>query len=98
MTVGLTSAPPGTPYHRLGRNASHRWWRPLVGTLLIAGIALQATVALMTIVVVLALSFGADVNLDENSEEIFGQQQADLAVLLGTLAPAGWRRRSGCTW
>ncbi|MGC5290149.1 CPBP family intramembrane glutamic endopeptidase [Micromonospora sp. DT231] len=29
----LRTAPPGSPYHRLGRTDRHRWWRPLVGTL-----------------------------------------------------------------
>ncbi len=33
----LQMAAPGTPYHRLARTPLHRWWRPLVGTLLIAG-------------------------------------------------------------
>jgi membrane protease YdiL (CAAX protease family) len=33
-----TAAPPLSPYHRLGRTAAHRWWRPVAGTaLVIAG-------------------------------------------------------------
>jgi membrane protease YdiL (CAAX protease family) len=33
---------PGTPYHRLARNATYRWWRPVLGTLfvLVAGAVL----------------------------------------------------------
>jgi membrane protease YdiL (CAAX protease family) len=39
--------PPGTPYHRLGRTAGHRWWHPLTGTavLLVAALALAVLVA-----------------------------------------------------
>ncbi|AVT37564.1 CPBP family intramembrane glutamic endopeptidase [Plantactinospora sp. BB1] len=34
----MTTAPaPGTAYHRLARTDRHRWWRPLLGTLLILG-------------------------------------------------------------
>ncbi|GIG86773.1 CPBP family intramembrane glutamic endopeptidase [Plantactinospora endophytica] len=34
----MTTAPaPGTPYHRLARTDRHRWWRPVLGTLLILG-------------------------------------------------------------
>lgn len=29
----LRTAPPGSPYHRLGRTDRHRWWKPIVGTL-----------------------------------------------------------------
>lgn len=29
------AAPMGTPYHRLARTEQHRWWRPLIGTLLV---------------------------------------------------------------
>ncbi|WP_206024946.1 CPBP family intramembrane glutamic endopeptidase [Micromonospora zingiberis] len=31
----IRSAPAGTPYHRLARTTAHRWWRPMVGTLLV---------------------------------------------------------------
>ncbi|MFF5231381.1 CPBP family intramembrane glutamic endopeptidase [Dactylosporangium sp. NPDC000521] len=27
---------PGTPFHRLAHTAAHRWWRPVVGTLVLA--------------------------------------------------------------
>jgi membrane protease YdiL (CAAX protease family) len=44
MTIALP--PAATPYHRLARTSAHRWWRPVVGTVLVlvgsavAGIAL----------------------------------------------------------
>jgi membrane protease YdiL (CAAX protease family) len=31
----MTKPAPGTPYHRLARTAAHRWWKPLVGTVLL---------------------------------------------------------------
>ncbi|WP_433532881.1 lysostaphin resistance A-like protein [Micromonospora sp. CA-263727] len=31
----IQPAPAGTAYHRLARNPAYRWWRPLVGTLLV---------------------------------------------------------------
>src|SRR5215207_3101366 len=31
----IAQAPPATPYHRLARTAAHRWWRPVVGTLVV---------------------------------------------------------------
>ncbi|MFY1669332.1 CPBP family intramembrane glutamic endopeptidase [Plantactinospora sp. WMMB334] len=34
----MTTPPPsGTPYHRLARTDRHRWWRPLLGSLLVLG-------------------------------------------------------------
>ncbi|MDG4785809.1 type II CAAX endopeptidase family protein [Micromonospora sp. WMMD1102] len=32
-----TAPPPGTSYHRLARTDRHRWWRPLLGSLLVLG-------------------------------------------------------------
>ena len=31
----IQAAPAGTAYHRLARTAAHRWWQPIVGTLLV---------------------------------------------------------------
>jgi membrane protease YdiL (CAAX protease family) len=31
----LNAVPPLSPYHRLGRTAAHRWWRPVAGTALV---------------------------------------------------------------
>jgi uncharacterized protein len=36
MMVEDTAVVRQVPYHRLARTAQHRWWRPLVGTLLVA--------------------------------------------------------------
>ncbi|MEU0556365.1 CPBP family intramembrane glutamic endopeptidase [Dactylosporangium sp. NPDC006015] len=32
----LSLPEPGTPFHRLARTEAHRWWRPVVGTLILA--------------------------------------------------------------
>lgn len=37
------SVPVDTPYHRLARTERHRWWRPVVGTLLVLVLGLFAT-------------------------------------------------------
>ncbi|MER5220435.1 CPBP family intramembrane glutamic endopeptidase [Streptomyces flaveus] len=34
---GVIAAPAGAPYHRLARTERHRWWRPLVATLVALG-------------------------------------------------------------
>ncbi|MGH8929339.1 MAG: lysostaphin resistance A-like protein [Egibacteraceae bacterium] len=41
----LQTAAPSTPYHRLARTPLHRWWRPLVGTVVIAGFSLFLQIA-----------------------------------------------------
>ncbi|MDG4833740.1 type II CAAX endopeptidase family protein [Solwaraspora sp. WMMD1047] len=51
-------AEPGTPYHRLGRTAGHRWWQPLVGTAVVLGGAVTAIVALLSGSVVVAFATG----------------------------------------
>lgn len=34
-THRAVTSPAGTPYHQMARTERHRWWRPLVGTLLV---------------------------------------------------------------
>src|SRR3954447_11382901 len=31
----ITTPAPATPFHRLARTAAHRWWRPVVGTVMV---------------------------------------------------------------
>jgi membrane protease YdiL (CAAX protease family) len=38
---------PGIPFHRLARTAKHRWWRPVVGTLVLLGAGLAALIAVI---------------------------------------------------
>ncbi|WP_328412376.1 CPBP family intramembrane metalloprotease [Streptomyces violaceus] len=55
MTSALPPGPDGLPYHRLGHlTGRHRWWRPLVGTLLFVG----AYLILSLLLLALAYVFG----------------------------------------
>ncbi|MEU8799678.1 CPBP family glutamic-type intramembrane protease [Spirillospora sp. NPDC048819] len=106
-TSWTVAAPAGSPFHRLARNGSHRWWRPLVGSLAIAGIGLSLAMGLMLagmiIRVVVTGELPETTGADPNT--IFGDDTADLAFNLAALAVflpvavfAAWgiqRRRPG---
>ena len=94
----LNAAPPLSPYHRLGRTAAHRWWRPVAGTaLVIAGSVLLIALGLGLTALAAALA-----GRPENAEGLpsFGPL-ADLALeflliaalLPATLAAARWVQR-----
>jgi membrane protease YdiL (CAAX protease family) len=94
----LIPAPPLTPYHRLARTAAHRWWRPLVGTVLVVvgGVALM--LLLIGVLEIAGLVAGRPRNADGLSS--FGPL-TDLAVaflmiavfLPVTLLAARWVQR-----
>ncbi|MFF0723004.1 CPBP family intramembrane glutamic endopeptidase [Micromonospora sp. NPDC003816] len=85
MTITLpesespTPAPAPVPYHRLARTDRHRWWRPLLGTLLI----------MVGLPVVLIGGFGAASAvvwlLDGPEDFLGGSPEAELAVTMVTL-------------
>ncbi|NYH45644.1 membrane protease YdiL (CAAX protease family) [Micromonospora jinlongensis] len=98
----LLTAPPGSPYHRLGRTARHRWWQPIVGTVALV----------VSAVVVLCLLFGVAAVVaeltnrpyDADGLPTFGPIPdaalliASLALLLPLLFGAAWlvqRRPAG---
>lgn len=82
------AAPKGTPFHRLARTEVHRWWRPLVGTLAIAGAGMALAVGLMLIGMIVRVAVTGE--LPETSgpeaDSIFGDDTADLAFNLAALA------------
>ena len=82
MTV---PAPPGPPYHLLGRTPAHRWWRPVLGTVVVLLGALFAGV--VVIVAGLALAAILDRPLDAEGMPEFGPI-GETAVLLLSLALA----------
>jgi membrane protease YdiL (CAAX protease family) len=92
------TTPPLSSYHRLGRNAAHRWWRPVAGTALVVA----GSVVLVLVALGLATAAAAIAGRPENAEGLpsFGPL-ADLAVtflmiaamLPATLAAARWVQR-----
>ena len=80
----LISVPPGTPYHRLARTGTHRWWRPVLGTLFLVLAGAVAGLGGYLVVTAAAALAGRPDNVDGIPS--FGAL-ADLA--LGFLAIAG---------
>jgi membrane protease YdiL (CAAX protease family) len=83
-------APPGTPFHQLARNARHKWWRPLVGTLALAAIAFFLTVGVFIVWGVVHGAIAGDVP-DGQGDELFSNDLENLAstlVMLAILTPA----------
>lgn len=81
----ITTAPPGTPYHRLARTDAHRWWRPLAGTaeVLLAWVLL----GLVLLFGSLAVSFAVDLPKGADGFPTL-PPLADAAVMLLAIAAA----------
>ena len=93
---------PSTPYHRLARTGTHRWWRPIVGTAFI--ILAGAVLALAGFLVFTAAATIAGRPEDADGVATFGARGdlamsflAVAALLPATLLAARWiqRRRAG---
>jgi membrane protease YdiL (CAAX protease family) len=83
-------APPGTPFHQLARNARHVWWRPLLGTLMLAALAFFLTVGLFLVWTIAHGAITGDVP-DMQGDELFPNDLENLAstlVMLAILTPA----------
>ncbi|GAA0586160.1 CPBP family intramembrane metalloprotease [Kribbella sandramycini] len=84
-------AAPGTPFHRLARTSTHRWWRPILGTLSLGVLVGCVTVGVFIVwLIVHTILGGAEPSGDVNGNEIFGNPTEDLAltlVMLGILIP-----------
>ena len=94
----LTVAPPLSPYHRLGRTPTHRWWRPVAGT----AVVVVGSVLLLLLFIGLTVLAGALAGRPADAEGMpaFGPLP-DLALaflmvavlLPATLAAARWVQR-----
>ncbi|MEV6232488.1 type II CAAX endopeptidase family protein [Saccharopolyspora shandongensis] len=87
----------GVPYHLLARTAAHRWWRPLVGILLLVGLAavfLVVTASVgMGLAVLVGISLDAEGSFSAPLWE-FGFGFATIAVILpAVLLTARWSQR-----
>lgn len=71
-----------TPYHRLARTPRHRWWRPLIGTLLVAAGALAAALGPYLVAGFVGLALGLP--QDEPGWPAFGDE-VEIAVSLAGL-------------
>ncbi|MEV5411653.1 type II CAAX endopeptidase family protein [Thermopolyspora sp. NPDC052614] len=80
----VASAPPGTTYDRLARTPLHRWWRPLVGTLLVAVGFVVIGVVVLLVGAIAAMIVGIPLVTDGTS--ITRDPLFDLAVLLLSIA------------
>jgi CAAX protease family protein len=83
----VVPAAAGTPFHRLARTPLHKWWRPIVGTVVLGLAALFATLFVM---VVWSAISPNDVAGDYAGNALFDNPTEDIAVnlvLLGILTP-----------
>ncbi|MEO3814926.1 type II CAAX endopeptidase family protein [Sphaerisporangium sp. B11E5] len=72
--------PSGTRYDHLGRTPWHRWWRPVLGTVIVAAAYLLISVVVITIGAVVAQIAGVPVVMSE--QRLFGDPVFELAVAL----------------
>ncbi|MGC4938860.1 CPBP family glutamic-type intramembrane protease [Kribbella sp. DT2] len=82
-------APPGTPFHQLARNARHRWWRPIIGTVTLAVGAFILTAAVVVAWSVVHRMITGDLPA-ASGDEIFANDLENLAstlVMLAILTP-----------
>lgn len=82
----MVAPAPGTPFHRLGRTALHRWWRPIIGTVVLA---LGALLATLFVIIVWAIVSPHEF-APASGDSFFENPTEDIAinlVLLGALTP-----------
>lgn len=80
----LVPPPPGLPYHRLSRTPVHRWWRPVLGTLLVFGgfVLVGGFVVLLGAIVAVY----AGLPVDPDGPSFLGDPLLTLTVLLSSIA------------
>ncbi|GAA0377818.1 hypothetical protein GCM10009530_30500 [Microbispora corallina] len=78
--------PAGTRYDRLARTAAHRWWRPVVGTLVIVAAFLVVSIGVGLVAALVSLLLGAQMAM--GGDRIFADPVLDLGVHLGVIALA----------
>lgn len=95
--------PVGTEYHRLARNARHRWWRPLLGTLLLVPLFVAGAILVFVWFAMASLATGTSMSdtgdaafTDPVWEYSYGM--VTIAVALPLVLGVAWavqRRRVG---
>ncbi|XRQ12009.1 type II CAAX prenyl endopeptidase Rce1 family protein [Actinomadura welshii] len=106
-TPWIAAPPAGVPFHRMARTDAHRWWRPLLGTVAIAGVGIGMSAVLLLAGTIVALAVTGEMPETSGADDttIFGNDIADLvfnlaaiAVFLPVVLFAAWgiqRRRPG---
>ena len=94
MTPWLRPVPPGRPFHQLDRTDVHRWWRPVVGLVLMLVLAVAVTfVFVLGLVITVWTLTGEWLNFASSGDALFENRLANLFALLGSLAvllPVVW--------
>ncbi|GGO17439.1 CPBP family intramembrane glutamic endopeptidase [Microbispora bryophytorum] len=76
--------PTGTRYDRLARTASHRWWRPILGTAAIIAVFLVLSIFVGLVAFVISLVTG--VPMVRTGTRLFADPVLDLGFQLGVIA------------
>jgi membrane protease YdiL (CAAX protease family) len=80
------AAPPGTPFHQLARTPLHRWWRPLLGTVVGLLAVLLAAVGLYIVGLIIMVASGGDPFTAAEDGRLFENESLNLAFELLALA------------
>lgn len=82
MSAVTITNPPGVPFHRLARTAKHRWWRPVLGTVVLLASGAFAAVAVYAFADIAAMIAGrpSGVGLGEIAD--FGVDLLTLAAFI----------------
>jgi len=102
----LQPIPPDRPFHQLDRTELHRWWRPVLGFVVMVVMAIGMTIAFVLSFVVTVWSLtGEWLEFASSGDALFTNDTANLFALLASLAillPLVWlvtllinRRRIG---
>jgi membrane protease YdiL (CAAX protease family) len=80
--------PEGRPYHQAARDEAHRWWRPLLGSvvLLVGGLGLAIPLMVVGMFVNAVVTGEVPDPATADTDSIFGNDTADLVFNLGSLA------------
>lgn len=81
----VVAAPPETPYHRLARTAKHRWWRPIIGTLVFGLGAVVLTVALLIPWMIVHSILSGNMFEETQGDNLFANTTEEIAFALTSL-------------
>ncbi|WP_203990667.1 CPBP family intramembrane glutamic endopeptidase [Sphaerisporangium rufum] len=77
---------PGTRYDHLARTPVNHWWRPVVGTVMVAAAFVGVGLLVIFVGILIATFLGIPLAMQEGSDRIFDEPVFELAVLLLSIA------------